>query len=108
MLFVRLSIFLLAACSAYAETEPPAYREFRQACTTAFAQSQGQPDSSDPSVAKEFCVCVTQESKSQKVTLKALKQETARIQKDPKAQIQDSRLLAAFHYCTMEVFRQGK
>ena len=57
-------------------------------------------------VGHKLCECTARESVHQKVKHDALVRETARIEADPKAKIEDPALLASFHVCTMEVMER--
>jgi hypothetical protein len=98
MHFVTVLLFIFSSLSAEAASKPAGpYREFIDTCVSAFSQSTGTEDHGG----KKICECVSEESKHQGVKVGELKKETAEIKKDPKYKIQNPKLLAAFHYCSV-------
>ena len=89
--------FLLSASSSYGAQVSKPYQEFIDACVAGFTGSGG----ADEGIGKKICACTSTESKHQGVTVAELKKETTEIKKDPKYKIQNKKLLASFHYCTI-------
>jgi hypothetical protein len=82
---------------------------FLKACEESFVKSK--PDAASQEIARTICECATQESRHQGASSSALKREAARMQKDPKAKIQDRHILDAFHWCMLQLNdadRQGE
>jgi len=96
LLLVSFSTSASAARPRPVPVDP--YREFIGACLKGF-----KPE--DAAMGEQLCGCAAQESKSQEVTVSALRRETAKIQADPKYKIQDKRLLASFQVCTIETMK---
>ncbi len=96
LLLISYSISASAARPPSAQLDP--YQEFIGACLKGF-----KPE--DSAMGAHLCDCAAQESKSQEVTISALRRETAKIQADPKYKIQDKRLLASFQVCTIETMK---
>ena len=95
--------FLYAAGARALVTPGAQDREFVAACIQGFdtASSNGSMG-----VGRQICECTAKESKHQKVSPASFRSETAKIKADPKYQIQDPKLLAAFQYCTIETLRE--
>lgn len=72
------------------------------ACVAGFDSSSGTTEN----IGRTICTCTADESKQQGVTVPELQSETAQIRKDPAYKIQNKKLLAAFHYCTISVMEQ--
>lgn len=85
-------------------TAPDRYREFVSACIQAFDQSSSN---GSLGVGRQICECTAKESKHEGVTRSSLQRETAKIKADSKYQIQDQKLLNAFHYCTIETLHDS-
>ena len=74
---------------------------FISACFEGF-RTRGEESSQ---LGRKICECTSKESKRQGVTKKALIEETAKIRRDSKYQIQNSHLMDAFRWCTIETMR---
>jgi hypothetical protein len=78
------------------------YQDFVDACQAAFDSSSQGPDN----VGKVICPCTAEESKHQGVTVPELEKETAEIKKTSSYKIRNKKLLAAFHYCTINLMEE--
>lgn len=93
---------LLISALAWGAPQAKPYQDFVSACVAGFDSSSGGTEN----IGRTICSCTADESKHQGVTIPELRSETAQIRKDPAYKIQNKKLLAAFHYCTISVMEQ--
>jgi len=105
-LVLVLSTFAFCATSANAMDRRTPYRDFEKVCLSIFAKRASEAGDQSNSAGNQICQCTSQESKHQGVTVPELKKETAQIRKDPKYQIRNPKLLAAFQWCVIVAMDQ--
>jgi len=88
------------ASPAFAAERSAPYREFEHVCLSIFAR-RASPEDAENATGNRICKCTSEESKHQGVSVAELKKETTRIRANPKYQIKNPKLLAAFHWCVI-------
>jgi hypothetical protein len=98
--FLSFVIGCFIVTSVFAAADP--YKDFVSSCTQAFDRSSGNGGGG---MGEKICACTAKESKKEHVSIDTLKQETARIQQDPKYRIQNPGLLHALQNCSIELLQ---